>query len=295
MMNQTELAAWKIHSDKIPSGNRTYLMRACVASNFDAFEALIHDGEDVNAISPYGSTALTDAIEFNRYPDDVKPIGLKIVKLLLEKGVDVNQRGHTFTPLGLAVVYKLPEMMKLLISNGADVNRDAVDGYTPIRLAAANRAGKRIIKILQDAGATDSVSNLQESAGKPTWGAKSPKIIRDDDYEEIAASYQCLEIDRLNQVLKKHGIVDIGVRQKICEEYIFDSGSFLDSGWFRSGDRILWPELCFAERKSMGEGPIQSLHVLSEHFAFHEYAFGDGSWYFEEHNEDVSEIEHGNA
>ena len=119
-------------------------------------------------------------------------------------------------------------------------------------------------------------------------------IIKDDSYEEIAATYQCLEIDRLNEVLKHHGITDVALRRKICKSYIFDSGNFLDGGWFKSGDTTVYPELCFAERELTKDG-LQDPHTLymADFFSFHEYAGGDISWYFEEHNEDASEIENG--
>ena len=121
------------------------------------------------------------------------------------------------------------------------------------------------------------------------------RIVKSDEYEEMAAVYQCLEIARLNEVLKSHGIVDAEARQVICKEYFFDSGNFLDAGWFKSGGKTLWPELGFAERPldpEEGLGEIKKLH-LAEDFSFHEYAGGDIEWYFVEHNEDASEIEAG--
>jgi len=122
------------------------------------------------------------------------------------------------------------------------------------------------------------------------------EIIKEDTYEEMAATYQCLEIARLNEVLKRHGITDVALRQQICSDYISDTGYFLDACWFKSGGKKLYPDLCFAER-SAGErghrGEIEKLHVRSDMFDFHDYAFGDIDWYFEEHNEDASEVETG--
>lgn len=114
------------------------------------------------------------------------------------------------------------------------------------------------------------------------------EIINHDDYEEIAATYQVLEIARLNEVLKKHGIADKTLRQEICSDFIFDSGQFLDSGWFEAKGRRVYPELYFAERSSDAEeglGEIGKLYVTSEYFSFHEYALGDIYQYFEEQNE----------
>lgn len=124
------------------------------------------------------------------------------------------------------------------------------------------------------------------------------KIVKEDSYEEIAATYQCLEIARLNEVLKKNGIDDKDLREKICGEFIFNSGNFIDSGFFVSEDVKVHPEICFSERKfdeNEGLGEIETLHIPSDYFAFHEYAFGDIGWYFEEHNESVAEIIQGNV
>ena len=122
------------------------------------------------------------------------------------------------------------------------------------------------------------------------------ETINSSDYEEMASSYQCVEIDRLNVVLKENGISDVEVRKSICEHYFFQSGVFLDSGWIVSEGKKVWPELCFAERPldpNKGLGEIEKLHVPSDHFSFHEYAHGDLDLYFEDNGEDMSEIEQG--
>lgn len=74
------------------------------------------------------------------------------------------------------------------------------------------------------------------------------RIVTDDAYEEMAATYQCLEIARLNQVLKRHGITDSAQRRKICADYFYDSGSFLDACWFKAEGKTVYPELCYSER-----------------------------------------------
>jgi hypothetical protein len=123
------------------------------------------------------------------------------------------------------------------------------------------------------------------------------EIINKSSYEELAATYQCLEIARLNEVLKKNGIDGKELREKICGEFIFNSGNFIDSGFFVAEGIKVHPEICFSERsfnEDEGLGEIEKLHIASDYFAFHEYAFGDIGWYFEEHNESVDEIECGN-
>ncbi|MCW3061407.1 MAG: hypothetical protein JWQ02_3228, partial [Capsulimonas sp.] len=119
-------------------------------------------------------------------------------------------------------------------------------------------------------------------------------IAKSDEYEEMAAAFQCLEIARLNETLKEHGINDKSLRQAICKSYFFESGGFLDSGWFKSSGKTLFPEVCFAERSvdpERGLGEIQTLNVPSDYFSYHEYAGGDIHWYFDEHEEDAGDIE----
>ncbi len=121
------------------------------------------------------------------------------------------------------------------------------------------------------------------------------EIIKEDAYEEMAATYQCLEIARLNEVLKQNGIEDVKLREKICGDFTFNSGNFIDSGYFISEGKKVYPEVCFSERvydEDEEPGEIEKLNVPSDYFAFHEYAFGNISWYFEENSESVSDIEY---
>ena len=125
---------------------------------------------------------------------------------------------------------------------------------------------------------------------------KTFPVKRDDSYEEMAATYQVLEIARLNDLLKKHKL-PAKVRRKICTEYFFDSGVFLDCGWLKAAGKQVFPTLCFAERPidpEKGLGDIKKLYAPSPFFSFHEYAYGDIHSYFEEGDESVGDIEHGN-
>jgi hypothetical protein len=121
-------------------------------------------------------------------------------------------------------------------------------------------------------------------------------VVHDDSYEEMAATYQVIEIARLNEVLKKHNVPD-DVRREICTDYFFDSGVFLDSGWIKVEGKQVWPKMCFAERPldpEEGLGDITKLYAPSEYFSFHEYAHGDIDSYFQENAESIEDIEHGN-
>jgi hypothetical protein len=124
--------------------------------------------------------------------------------------------------------------------------------------------------------------------------AKKFPVVQDDAYEEMAASYQLVEMARLNEVLQKHK-VPVKTRRKICEMYFFGAGVFLDSGWLKSEGKQVFPTLCFARRPvdpEEGLGGITKLYTPTELFAFHEYVAGDIVACFDEGA--VEEIEHGN-
>ncbi|MDF3047638.1 MAG: poly [ADP-ribose] polymerase tankyrase-like [Candidatus Midichloriaceae bacterium] len=80
---------------------------------------------------------------------------LKIVKLLLDKGADVNAKidGILDTPLHIATAYSHLEIVELLLERGADVNaKFAVNETTPLH-ASAIRGNLEIFKFLYKNGA----------------------------------------------------------------------------------------------------------------------------------------------
>jgi hypothetical protein len=60
-------------------------------------------------------------------------------------------------------------------------------------------------------------------------------IVEGDQHDPLCATYQTLELARLNDALKECGISDGSVRRAVCETYFFNSGYFLDSCWFGEG------------------------------------------------------------
>ena len=49
-------------------------------------------------------------------------------------------------------------------------------------------------------------------------------------HEEMANTYQCLTLASLNETLKKHGIVDKNLRERICSDFLFDHCYRFDAG-----------------------------------------------------------------
>ncbi|KAL6634318.1 hypothetical protein ACP70R_026989 [Stipagrostis hirtigluma subsp. patula] len=136
------------------------LLLSCLLRNCEIIEGLLSKGACVNALTHAG-TALHFAAARNR--DDIVKIllehhadpnkiswgvfsplmaaiygsSLKCVNLLIEAGADVQGSG-TETPLVLAAIDGLTDILKCLVQAGADPNvRDCV-GRTPIETAACN-------------------------------------------------------------------------------------------------------------------------------------------------------------
>lgn len=112
--------------------------------------------------------------------------------------------------------------------------------------------------------------------------AEATRLVRDDAYEEMGSSYQCLQAATLDAALQENGITDAVVRQKICEAFLFSMGDFHDQGWLKpaaEADR-LYPLLCFSKTFLNTDTPVEELGEVfapSQMFAFHEYAFGNAA------------------
>jgi hypothetical protein len=96
--------------------------------------ALLDQGVDVNAKdSKAGCTALNEAIQL--YPL-AKQDYTNVVKLLLSRGANINAPACLgYTPLTLAAIEGVPEIVRILIDSGADVNKKDDNGKTPLMYA----------------------------------------------------------------------------------------------------------------------------------------------------------------
>jgi ankyrin repeat protein len=111
----------------------------------DVIALLLAHGADVHARSKTGETALMETA----IRGDVAA-----TKLLLDKGADVNIADHRgYTPLLLAAQYDgdSPELVRLLLARGADLNATA-EGETALSLAA-KRGETEVTKVLREASA----------------------------------------------------------------------------------------------------------------------------------------------
>jgi hypothetical protein len=119
------------------------------------------------------------------------------------------------------------------------------------------------------------------------------RLVRDEAYEEMGSSYQCVQVAALDSALQEHGVSDVEVRRKVCESFLFTMGTFHDQGWLKpSADaEPVFPLLCFSERFLKGDtaiGELGQVYAPSTMFSFHEYAFGNaGSFYEGDPNAEV--------
>lgn len=112
------------------------LGRAAKSGDKKLVEELINEGANVNAVVTPGLSPLHEAV-FNDAP-------LDIVRLLLDKGADVNKKScgdgwatqcNCSTPLYIAACKGNLKMVKLLLDYGADVSLVHYDKKTPLKIA----------------------------------------------------------------------------------------------------------------------------------------------------------------
>lgn len=128
------------------------LVQALMNKEYEQAKIMIKNGVEVNFISG----------EFSPLMCSIKNV--EIMKLLLEKGADVNLANKmNMTALTMAVMYNKADAVKLLIENNADVNVvSTLNDQTPLMFALQNK-NNAIIKMLKekvaDINAKDSYGN----------------------------------------------------------------------------------------------------------------------------------------
>lgn len=110
-----------------------YLQRMVRRNNHGWVQLLLQLGADVH-VKECGKNTLLHQVAAGWYASYTKP---EIIKLLVCAGAQVNAKNtQGFTPLHLAAGYGAPEVVEVLVQAGADVNIMGPTGRTPLHLAA---------------------------------------------------------------------------------------------------------------------------------------------------------------
>lgn len=160
----------------------------------DFAQLLLDNGADVNATDHEGCSALFDACtpEVRNVPET-----LKIMRLLIERGADVNvvytgkdtllRMKTGDTPLILAARQpNMGEAVKLLLAAGADVNACNAHGDTALSIAAGQGHGE-IAALLRQAGARDDAST------RPVLREVDNQLLRAAGEADVQALQQLLD------------------------------------------------------------------------------------------------------
>ena len=106
------------------------LTNVTLASNFNPIQA------SKSIISVYdGATLLGIAISKG---------DIEVVKKFIEYGVDVNEKSNGMTPLMVAARYNRVEIIKILLSSGANVKTKDEKGFTALNHAELSHANEAV-------------------------------------------------------------------------------------------------------------------------------------------------------
>ncbi|HEY5043032.1 MAG TPA: ankyrin repeat domain-containing protein [Verrucomicrobiae bacterium] len=156
----------------------TALMRAAARGQTNMVEFLLDSGADINAKDKWGDTALLCVSQYNLNEDTGLPrmlttddeiIEIKIYKLLLDKGADINTRNNSGDTalIGGVVESGGTDTVKFLLSRGADINVKDQDGSTALQLAIGE-GNAAIAQLLQPVNALVASGTNTDSSGYVT-------------------------------------------------------------------------------------------------------------------------------
>lgn len=138
-------------------------LASCTSGDMKAVQDALAGGADANARDENGITPLMYAARGNQ-PNMSAPAATDhpdVVQLLLKNGAVVNASTDSgFVALFWAARYGHEKVVKVLIDAGADVNAKDKDGMTALKWANTNRTASpssydKVIALLKEAGAKE--------------------------------------------------------------------------------------------------------------------------------------------
>jgi len=143
-----------------------YLLMAIRSGHFDNVKTFLDKGADPNARDEMGNPALEYAVRVG----GVEVGDEWIVRLLLERGADINGGGYDGrTALMEATRFGNVKMVTLLLEEGADVNASSRSGTTALMLAEKFHAAALEAQNAEQVARAEAVIDLLMRAG-PKYG-----------------------------------------------------------------------------------------------------------------------------
>jgi serine/threonine-protein phosphatase 6 regulatory ankyrin repeat subunit B len=121
-------------------------------------KVLLESGAKVNETGPDGNLAIFDGIR--RAGDEQE--SFKIVKLLIDHGAELNPEGNKNSTALIAAMHKRPDILELLLKNGADPNKHNKELKYPIHYAVQNK-DLQSVRLLKK---YEAVLEVKDKAGK---------------------------------------------------------------------------------------------------------------------------------
>lgn len=123
----------------------------------EVVELLLEKGSNVHVRDEDGNTALHWAVASDSEIDRTA-----MVKLLLDKGADVNAKGYVWPPIISASYKGHTEVVRLLLDRGADIKPQDRDGHNALHYAA-EQGHKEVEQLLLAKGAAEARKLMDRS------------------------------------------------------------------------------------------------------------------------------------
>ncbi len=158
----------------------TRLVQAVVEGDLQGVVSLLDKGADVN--TPYAEHE--GQAEGNLLEAAIRRGNLGMAGALVARGIDVNGRSNSATPLGYACLLDDIDMVKLVLAGGADVNGQEQASDFPL-WHACERGSREIVELLISHGADVNKTNPRGTSSLTVAVIGSPWRAREIEKVEL--------------------------------------------------------------------------------------------------------------